>query len=551
MPTAEGAHGPGALVREALGTPPLRRLQLSWALCTTGDWAFTIVLGIYAYGEGGAGAVGLAALVRSLPAALAAPVTGLLADRHSRRDLLLILVWGRALAAGAIAASIAAALPFAVVLALAAVFTILWTGHKPAQAGLLTELARTPSQLGAANALWGAIDYAGFLAGSVLSGVLVVVASLEAAFVVMAILFVLAALALWAIARDPVPEHREVPTGASAWHEAVLGLRAIARDRGLRTVLGLSAALFAVHGALEVLTVVLALDLLGIGQGGVGWLNAAWGVGGLLGGAVVLVLLGRGRLARGLVAGAVLTGLPLCLLAAEPTTTAALAALLVLGVGSAIIETGTVTFTQRLTSDEVLARVFGVQELSLQVTTAIGAITAPLLIHLLGTRGALVAVGAVLPALALLWWRSLVRLEAEAGHVPLDRLALVRALPMFAALPPATKETLARRMASAEVMAGETVIREGEHGERFYVIASGEVQVSQNGRVLRREGRGEAFGEIALLRHVQRTATVIAVTDLELLWLDRETFVSAISGQRRCAWAADRLIEERQPELAR
>jgi len=74
------------------------------------------------------------------------------------------------------------------------------------------------------------------------------------------------------------------------------------------------------------------------------------------------------------------------------------------------------------------------------------------------------------------------------------------------------------------------LMREGEPGETFYAIASGELEARQAGGLLRRNGRGEGVGEIALLRETPRTATVTAVTDATVYRLPREPFLIAVTG---------------------
>nr|MBA3408858.1 MFS transporter [Solirubrobacterales bacterium] len=146
---------------------------------SVGGWAFMVAISVYAYGKGGAAAVGLAALVRMLPAGLAAPVAGVLADRHSRRDVLLVASAGRALAAFLVLAAVAVDAPFAVVLALAAGFTALMTAHRPAQAALLPQISRTPAELAAANAVSSTLDNGGFIVGALVGGALVAATSVE------------------------------------------------------------------------------------------------------------------------------------------------------------------------------------------------------------------------------------------------------------------------------------------------------------------------------------------------------------------------------------
>src|SRR5437764_7141117 len=136
----------------ALATPQLRRLQIGWAVSAVGGWMFFVALSVYAFDVGGATAVGAAALTRMVPAGLAAPLAGVLADRQSRRDVLLGAIALRAAILGVIGVAVAVSAPLVVVLILAALFTIVATAHKPAQASLLPSLVETPQQLAASNA---------------------------------------------------------------------------------------------------------------------------------------------------------------------------------------------------------------------------------------------------------------------------------------------------------------------------------------------------------------------------------------------------------------
>jgi hypothetical protein len=192
----------------------------------------------------------------------------------------------------------------------------------------------------------------------------------------------------------------------------------------------------------------------------------------------------------------------------------------------------------------VLARVFGVIESLALVTVALGSLLAPILVDAFGVRTALIATGAVLPVLAVLTWRRLVAID-EAAAVPTRELELLRALPMFAPLSPPTLEYLAGRLRPRSAAAGQTIFREGDPGDDFYVIADGRVEVSIDGRAARELGPGDYFGEIALLRAVPRTATVAAASDVELYALDGDQFVAAVTGHAESAAAADSVVATR------
>jgi len=402
-------RGATLLARDALATPDLRRLQLAAAASGIGGWAFMVALAIHAYAVGGAAAVGLAALVRMVPAGLAAPLTGLAADRFSRRDVLLGSLLARALLLVAATLTVAAGAPLALLLVLATLFTVAATAQKPSQAALLPYLAPDRSRQAAANALWTGIDNGAFVVGAVAGGALVAAFGAAAAFAVSAIAFATAAATLAGVRRDPRASSFSRSTRETL-HSPLEGLRVVARDRRLRLLVGVLSVSTLVEGAVDVLVVVTALRLVGIGDAGVGWLNAGWGIGGLVGGAVALSLLADQRLRLALPAGGLLIGLPLLALAALPYASVALIGLTVLGVGYALIETSGITLLQRLAHDRVRARTVAVVESSYWLTTGAGAMLAPLLIALAGPRGALVIVGAALPLLVLARGVALTRL---------------------------------------------------------------------------------------------------------------------------------------------
>ena len=530
------------LLRTALGNRDLTRIELAWATATLGNWAFSILLALYAYRQGGTGAVALALVVRMLPSGLAAPYTALLVDRHSRRA---ILVWTSvirtATLAGAAAAA-AAGTPFGVVLAFAAVFTIVNTAHRPAQAALMPQLARTPAELAAANVCWTAIDYAGFLLGSLLAGLLAGLIELDLAFAVCAAAFALTALVVGGLPADRRPPPLEEAAGGLS--ELAEGLSTVREHPEIRLLVGLYAVDSLIQGILDVLVVIAAIELLGLGESGAGWLNAAWGVGGVLGGVAALALLGRGRLASGVTVGMAAAGLSLVALGAWPEAAAAIALMVLAGVGFALLDTALLTLTQRLAADDVLGRVFGVQETIEVVAMALGSVVAASLVGLLGVDGAIIAAGAILPAVAVLTARRLA--SSEAGAPVSERIfGLVRGLPLFGPLPIAMQENIALRLSERSYGAGEPIVTQGEVGHSFFVIADGEVEVQVDGAKRRRQHPGDFFGEIALLRDVPRTASVSAVGQVTVLVIDREEFLAGVGGHPRSAVAAETVVSDR------
>jgi predicted MFS family arabinose efflux permease len=478
-----------------------------------------------------------------VPAGIVAPLGGLLTDRYPRRDIVLGGLVSRTAVLVAIGLAVAASGPFVLVLILAALFTSAAATHKPAQAALLPALAETPQQLAACNVVSNGLDNAAFLIGALLSGGLIAAAGVRDVFFVTGALFALAAIPTALIGRDPVPEFRQGDE-LDLRHEVVEGFRAVAGDRSLRLIVGLRGISTLVEGAIDGLVVVVAIRLLGLGGSGVGWLNACWGFGGLVGGAGALNLLGRGRLAGGLAGGCLLVGVPLMLIGAVASLVVTPAMLILLGLGYALVEVAATSLLQRLTSNDLLGRVFAVTETSYWITTGLGAVLAPVVIHLLGVKGALIAVGAALPLVALWRWYPLSRLEAGVP-VPVGPFNAIRKLSMFSPLPLAMIENVSRLLDEISVPAGTTVIHEGDHGDRFYVVVEGLLDVTCERGAFPSVGAGEFFGEIALLHDVPRTATVTARDDSVLLALDRESFLLAVAGHAYSTRSVGRVAAER------
>jgi MFS family permease len=520
----------------------LRRLELAWSGSIIGQWGYEVALAVFAYRAGGATAVGLVALVRLLPAAIVAPFAALLGDRFHRKRIMVAADLARVCAMAGAAAAVFAGAPAVTVYALAAIAAVTGTAFGPAQSALLPSLARSPEELTAANATSTTLESVGFFVGPALGGLLLAFTSVGAVFTLAAALFLWSALVLSRIGSDS----RGGPgiEGDSILREALAGFRAIAAERRLRLLVGLYGAQTLAAGILRVLLVVTALQVLDLGPSGVGFLNSAVGIGALAGMLVMLTLIGTSRLAAVFRLGILLWGVPLALLGIWPSVAAALVLLGILGVGNTLVDVAGLTLLQRAAPDEVRARVFGVLESVFLGTIAIGAILAPLLTSALGARGALVAAGGGLSVLVLLFWRPLSAADATAA-VPESTLALLRGIPIFAPLPPVTLEQLASRLLRVHVPAGEIIFRQGDPGDRFYVIGEGEVEIAPDGGPPKTLGRGAYFGEIALLRDVPRTATVTTRTGVELYLLERDVFIAAVTGHAPSAEAADAVIATR------
>jgi MFS family permease len=521
--------------------PNLRRLQFAWIGSVAGQYSYSIALAVFAYRHGGAAAVGVIALIRSLPAAALGPFVAGLGDRFRRERVMLGADLTRAALVALIAVVTFAHLPWQIVFAVAAFGPICGMAFHPAQSSLLPALARTPEELTAANVSSSTIESVGAFAGPAVGGIVLAGWGVGAAFVLTAVTYLWSAVM---VARLDVPRDAPVLADeAPQTHEGFLaGFRAIAATKGLRVIVLLYAAQTVVAGAMGVLVVVAALRLLSLGSGGVGWLYSACGVGGVIGAVVALALVGRQRLATDFGIGLLLWGVPFLVLGIWTNTVVALVMLGVLGIGNTLVDVSALTLLQRNTEERVRARVFGVIESATTGTIGLGAILAPLLIALFGIRVTLIATGLFLPVVTGLLWRRLLSLDTP----PADArwIELVQRIPVFAPLPPPTIERLAQALVPLTLPAGTVLFSAGDAGDRFYVVESGELGIDlQTGQKV--EGPGGWVGEIALLRDIPRTATVRALTDVRLLALDREVFLDAVTGHDRASQAATFIVGER------
>lgn len=534
-----------AAFRDVVRNESLRRLELAWAASIIGQWAYLVAVSVYAYEVGGNAAVGLIFVLRLVPAALLAPFTGLLADRYRRELVLLGSLLARAVLIGLAAVGVFLEVNPWIVYALAIGAAIATTPFRPAQAAMTPALAQSPRELTAANAVASTIESLAVFIGPALAGLLLGVTSIETVFLVNVGLVLLSGLF---VIRLPVsrPRGRDRETEASTIaSEVLVGFRTVVSEPSLRLLIGLFTAQTFVAGALAVYVVVVAIDLLDLGDAGVGYLNSALGAGAIVGGVLALGLTGARRLSPAFMFGVVLWGAPLILLGIVPTTAAALLLLALIGVGNSFVDVATFTLVQRAVPDHILARVFGVIQMLWFASVGFGAAAAPPLIDWLGLEGALIATGAALVALALVLWPAVARIDARAVAPEVEELRILTSVPIFAPLPGMTLEHLAGRLAPLRLDPGTVIVHEGDAGDRFYMVAEGVVEVSEYGRPIAELDAGGYFGEIALIRDVARTATVTAKTPVVLYALDREDFLAAVTSHEPSAEAAEEVVSAR------
>jgi MFS family permease len=505
-----------------------------------GTWAYAIAVIVYAYEQDGATAVGVVGLARWVAAAIASPFVAILGDRYDRRWVMVGSDLTRAAFIGLAAIAVYSDAPSVVVYVLAGLVSVSSTAFRPAEAALVPRLANTPEELTAANVCATTIESIGSFAGPALGGLLLAVQGAASVFIVASASLLWSAFMISRIPKVEEPAAEHVEAGAIA-DELLAGVRTIGSDRRLRLIVGLFSMQTLVDGMLSVLIVVLALEFLDAGQAGVGFLNSAIGVGGLVGAFGAAALVGRRRLAADFGIGIFIWGVPLALLAVWQNQVYALVLLGLVGVGNTLVDVSGMTLLQRAAPEDVLARVFGVLESLLLLTTAIAAFIAPLLLEWLGTRGTLIAAGALLPILVVPAWPRLAAIDRGA-EVPVERVAAVRANPIFAPLAAPTIEQVADALQDVEKGAGAEVVRQGDSGDRFFLVREGTLDVYVDGRQVEPLGPGDSFGEIALLRDVPRTATVKARTPVTLYALERDAFLAAVTASGPSLSAADGVI---------
>lgn len=530
----------------------VRRIQLAYlgsALC---QWAYAMAIMVWAYHEGGAALVGAWAGVRFLLTALLQPIGGTIADRMSRRDYMLAVNALCVVFVGLAAGAIFFDLNLWAVLVPATLASIVGATFRPAQAGLLPQLVESPKQLTSANATAEIIESTAQFVGPAIAGLLLGVVGVVPVALLNVLGLVWSLVLVAGVARDRPGERADAEGGEQAspdadnageqpgrelgegepaektsfLAEAAGGFVAIAKDRDLLALTGLIAVNGILAGVVNVLIVVVAAHMLGDANQ-VGLLNAVLGAATFIGGFLILGVAGRVRLGRLMVIGVLGWCVPLLVLGVAPEAAVVFVAFVVIGVCDPMINVGFGTIPPRLVPNRVLSRVFAALESMLIGAAALGAFLTPILIGWLGLGAALIAMGTVGTVFAILCAIRIPHLDARLA--PPRGLSLLEKVDLFRPLAPATLDRIAHKLEPVSVPADYVVVAEGGVSDRFYLVESGTVEVTKEGRPLRTEGVGDVFGEIGLLRDVPRTATVRATTPTVLLTLGRDDFLDLVS----------------------
>jgi MFS family permease len=506
-------------LRRTAHDPVLVRVQLAWAAVMTASWAVTVAFTVTAYEVGGSTAVSLAVVARAVPAAVAATAVGAAVDRAGRgRSLVLSALVGAAACAGAAVVGDR----LAAVVALLTVVTVAAMVFRAAQSVVMPQLVDEPQDLAAANVLSSTIESIGVFVGPALAAGLIALRGPGLALAAGAALFAGAGLLLVGLGG----RERSRPPSAA---EAAPSMRQLLGMGSPRLLLALVFCQTVVGGALVVLYPALAVEVLDADLETVGFLTAAFGLGGVLSSVGLFALTGSSRLGILTAVALGLWGIPLLVFEVAPRLALVLALLAVVGAGNALFDVTTVTLLQRAVPEHLLGRAFGALETAVIVGLATGALAAPVLEALAGPAGSLAVLGGALALVAVASSLPLRRLDARLA-APTRQIELLRGTAAFALLPTMALERLALHLRQVELMPGEVVVRQGDPGDTYFLIETGLLTVTVDGRLVTELSAGDGFGEVALLRGGVRTATITASVPATLQVLQGSDFLAALTG---------------------
>lgn len=521
-----------ATYRRVFANPALARLFVGEFVSSIGDWLYLVALLVVVYRSGASPLVlGIVGAARIVPYILLSVPAGIAADRYDRRMILIVTDVARGVIMLALTALTLLGGDILLIVALSLLAACFSAFFSPAIGSLIPTLVTDERELGPANAAWSSLDNLAFIIGPAVGAILISLGSIPLAFFLNAISFMVVAAVLWRLPRDASRSRVKAEEEAAA--EPAPNFREAVRP-AIRPLSGLGLINLVdgfVSGGLAVLTVVIAIEVLGAGDAGTGWLNAAIGLGGLIGALVAGPMTLRRRLDVPLAVGGVTLGVGVILVGQSAVLLAAIAAMAVATAGMLVLEVVATTIFQREVPDAIRGRTIGAMDTVTVSAYALGAFLAPVLAAIVGPVVVLLGFGIAMVAATLVGTLVVGRSAAPPLDPGADRF--VR-LPLFDGLSPASLEQAARHLDRVRVTPGEVVIRQGDPSDRFFHILDGSFEVTQTKdpggapRFLRTMGPDEVFGEIGLLRSVPRTATVTAAGEGALLALDGQRFLELV-----------------------
>lgn len=517
-------------VGRVLRTPYLRRLESAYAGFSISEHATWLAVLVYAFQRGGAREVGVVVLVQLLPAVALTPFSSYAGDRFPPRTA---LTTGYAVQSLAMACTAAAMWADAPVLAYAAatVTAVSISFVRPVMGSILPRVTHRPSDLVAANVVSGLVEQAGVFLGPLLAGALIAVWSPAAVFATTAAVLGCGAVAVLRV-RSEQDLSADRPDAVDALRTVFAGFGSLRAPR-LRMFVLLVAVAGIVKGVGDLAFVTLAEERLDGGGGLSGLLSGTYGLGGVSGALLVGQLVRRRGTSTTLaIAGLCVAG-GVAVAAFADRVVPAMLGLAAMGAGEAALMITAILSIQREAPTRVLARLFGVVEGALMGSIAVGSVTSSTMAAHLSLRAALL--WASVGLLVAIWLVATVLRRIGGEPSAVDDAVVERLVedPVFAPLAAPTIERLARSARIVDVEAGRHVVRQGEPGDDYFLIDDGTVDVQLDDVHVRFLAAGSSFGEIALLRSVPRTASVVAVTRCRLVAIERDQFLAAVTGHQR------------------
>jgi MFS family permease len=571
-----------ATYRGLLSNRPLVRLLAGEFVSGIGDWLYLVALLVIVYRESDGDPVllGIIGGARIIPYIVLSVPAGMVADRFDRKMILLFTDIVRGAIMVVLAVLVMADGPLLAIVGLAIFATCFSSFFQPAIGAYMPMLARNERELGPANSAFATLGEIAFILGPAVSGIIIATADLEWAFIINAVTFGFVALMLLGLpsgrpgetpgadlarrqaeAGEPVAPPVADPTGdlastgeaesaATTTASPVAANEPAARKErpekvplmtALRPVMRPFAGLVALDlvagfmfGGISVLTVILAVGRLGEPESATGFLNAAIGVGGVIGAVGSSAIVLRANLAPPLFVGAAVLGVGFLILAAATFLSLSLVAMAVIAAGALLAGVVGQTVFQRVIPDSIRGRALGIWMTLSTLMYAAGAFLTPIIVTEIGFWTLAVGGFAIIAAGVV----AVVLVGPDLRRAPdasIDTLRRVSRLPLFAGVPPAALEATANRLIQVPVTAGEVVIRQGEPADRFFIIESGQFAVDQHDaatgetRRLRVMGPDDVFGELGLMHHAPRSATITAETDGHLLALEGANFLELLN----------------------
>jgi MFS family permease len=518
--------------REVVRVRDFRLLVISFIVDQLGSWSYSVVIAVYVF-ERTHSTFDLAVLsaCRWIPGLLLSGYAGVIADRYERTRVMLVSALASAVVMAGIAVAVGVDSPIWVLFVLVVATAVTGAPYRPA-AGALTPEVVNESQLAPANSIYSTLESLTVVVGPAAGGLLLLTGTRVTGIVINSASFVAAAAIILMLR---VRSRGDAEPGGNMVVQWLDGLRALAGARVALTLVLFCGLDSAVYGASTVIYAPLSLRL-GTGVGGYSYLLAGSALGGVVAAALANRLSAAARLAPIIVVSITLQAVPFAATVLTHSPPVAFVLQVVSGVGMIIVDVLAITALQRDLARGVLSRVLGVFDAVILAATAAASFGAAGVYAAHGLVPTLITMGIFFPAVALLCLPILVRGDRATAQQVKELAPLVDLLAdldIFAGASRTVLEGLARQGERREVPARTIVIREGDTADALYILLTGSLTVRAKGdrqqaKQLPKVQAPGYVGELGLIHHVPRTATVRAAEGSTLLRIDGEQFLAAL-----------------------